>query len=295
MSGSISRLSGTISIDMETRSALDLKKCGVYRYSMDPSTDVWCIAWCLEGEGIQVWEPGDPFPEKIRAHAGRGGSFSAWNVQFERLIWKHVLVPRYGWPGLETEQWRCTQAEAMAYGLPASLEDAARSLGLDVQKDSKGKNLMLRMSRPRSEDTFGFVWWDEPERVERLKEYCRQDVKVERSIAEKIPRLSEQERKVWLLTHINDRGICLDQSLVKASLAGFTITGFGKRKDSKNTGGSVNTITNAPTLTEWINERFLCDGVSKDSVSKLLEEDLPRCCSSIETESRKRIEQHSKT
>ena len=46
---------------------------------------------------------------------------------------------------------------------------------------------MLRMSRPRSEDTFGFVWWDEPERVERLKEYCRQDVKVERSIAEKIP------------------------------------------------------------------------------------------------------------
>ena len=133
-----------------------------------------------------------------------------------KMIWKHILVPRYGWPGLETEQWRCTQAEAMAYGLPASLEDAARSLGLDVQKDSKGKNLMLRMSRPRSEDTFGFVWWDEPERVERLKEYCRQDVKVERSIAEKIPCLSEQERKVWLLDqHINDRGICLDQNLLK--------------------------------------------------------------------------------
>ena len=278
MSGSISRLSGTISIDMETRSALDLKKCGVYRYSMDPSTDVWCIAWCLEGEGIQVWEPGDPFPEKIRAHAGRGGSFSAWNAQFERLIWQQILEPKYGWSSLEIDQWRCTQGEAMAYGLPASLGDAAKALGLEMQKDSKGKNLMLRMSRPQSHEVSGYVWCGDLEKIQRLKDYCRQDVRVERSIAGKIPGLSEKEREVWLLDQrINDRGICLDQNLVESARTVVERSqASANEKIQRITGGSVNTITNAPTLTEWINERgFSCDGVSKDSVSKLLEEDLP--------------------
>jgi len=278
MSGSISRLSGTISIDLETRSSLELKKCGTYRYAMDPSTDVWCAAWCLGEQEIQVWEAGEPVPEAIVLHAEKGGTFSAWNAQFERLIWKHVLVPRYGWPGLKTDQWRCTQAEAMAYGLPASLEDAARSLGLDVQKDSKGKNLMLRMSRPRSEDTFGFVWWDDLERVERLKEYCRQDVKVERSIAGKIPRLSEQERKVWLLDQrINDRGICLDRRLAEASLAVVEqARASANEKMQQITCGSVVSVTNAPALTEWLYQRGIeCDGVAKESVSQLLEEKLP--------------------
>ena len=101
---------------------------------------------------------------------------------------------------------------------------------------------------------------------------------MERSIAGKIPRLTEQERQIWLLDQrINNRGICLDQSLVKASLAVVEQSrASANEKIQRITCGSVNTITNAPTLTEWINERgFSCDGVSKDSVSKLLEEDLP--------------------
>ena len=70
---------------------------------MGPSTDVWCAAWCLGEQEIQVWEAGEPVPEAIVLHAEKGGTFSAWNAQFERLIWKHVLVPRYGWPGLKTD------------------------------------------------------------------------------------------------------------------------------------------------------------------------------------------------
>ena len=121
----ITRLIETISIDLETFSVLELKKCGAYRYAIDSGTGVWCAAWCLGEHEIRVWERGEPVPEDIVLHAESGGSFSAWNAQFERLIWKHVLVPRYGWPELGVGQWRCTQAEAMAFGLPASLEDAA--------------------------------------------------------------------------------------------------------------------------------------------------------------------------
>ena len=35
-----SRPSDIVSIDIETRSSLELKKSGAYRYAMDPSTDV---------------------------------------------------------------------------------------------------------------------------------------------------------------------------------------------------------------------------------------------------------------
>ena len=274
----ITRLTETISIDLETFSVLELKRCGAYRYAIDSGTGVWCAAWCLGEHEIRVWEPGEPVPEAIVLHAESGGSFSAWNTQFERLIWKHVLVPRYGWPELGVGQWRCTQAEAMAFGLPASLEDAAKALGLVVQKDTKGKNLMLRMSRPRRRDENGTTWWDDPERVDGLKDYCCQDLKVERSIAEKIPRLPEQERQVWLLDQrINDRGICLDQNLVKASLAVVEQSrASANKKMHQITAGSVSSVTNAPALTEWLNHRGIeCDGVAKESVSHLLEKELP--------------------
>ena len=44
------------------------------------------LAWCLGEQEIQVWEVGQTVPEAIVLHAERGGTFSAWNVQFERLI-----------------------------------------------------------------------------------------------------------------------------------------------------------------------------------------------------------------
>ena len=65
----------TISVDLETRSALDLKKSGAYRYAMDPGTGVWCVAWCFGEQEIRVWEPGEPVPEKIVLYAGKGGVF----------------------------------------------------------------------------------------------------------------------------------------------------------------------------------------------------------------------------
>ena len=67
-----SRPSDIVSIDIETRSSLELKKSGAYRYAMNPSTDVWCAAWCLGEQEIQLWEVGQTVPESIVLHAERG-------------------------------------------------------------------------------------------------------------------------------------------------------------------------------------------------------------------------------
>ena len=49
-----------------------------------------------------------------------------------------------------------------------------------------GHRLMLRMARPRAIERTAVVWWDEPERVERLEAYCRQDVEVERALHQRL-------------------------------------------------------------------------------------------------------------
>ena len=76
-----SRSSGIVSIDIETRSSLELKKSGAYRYAMDSSTDVWCAAWCLGEQEIQVWEAGEPVPEAGYQHATENKNGCPENLQ----------------------------------------------------------------------------------------------------------------------------------------------------------------------------------------------------------------------
>ena len=85
-------------IDFETRSTVELKKTGVYVYAEHPTTDLWCACFAFDDGEIQTWRPGDPVPWNIFEHVISGGEVYAHNAAFERVIWHHILVPRYGWP-----------------------------------------------------------------------------------------------------------------------------------------------------------------------------------------------------
>ena len=50
--------------DYETRSTLDLKDAGAWRYSTRASTDVWCCAYAVDDGEIKVWEA-EPQLEQI--------------------------------------------------------------------------------------------------------------------------------------------------------------------------------------------------------------------------------------
>lgn len=229
-----------ISLDFETRSALDLKKTGAHRYAEDETTDVWCMAWAPWGAEPQLWLPGDPVPDWAF-----DAPLRAWNAPFERAIWAGVLVPRYGFPPADLERWTCTAAEARAMGLPASLDKAAKALRLPVEKDDAGHRLMMRMAKPRKTIDGLHTWWDDVERRNRLYAYCRQDVRVEQAVAGHVRRLSASERQVWLLDQrINDRGVGFDRELAEAASA------MAKRVDEQQgavlrelTGGTVVSTT----------------------------------------------------
>ena len=59
--------------DVETRSVSSLKQVGSHVYSCDPTTDFYCLAYCIVTDGtrgpIITWLPSDPVPADILAAA----------------------------------------------------------------------------------------------------------------------------------------------------------------------------------------------------------------------------------
>jgi DNA polymerase bacteriophage-type len=210
--------------DYETRSTLDLKCVGAWRYAADPTTDVWCAAYAVDDDPVKLWVPGDPVPpEFIEAANNPDWIVSAFNDHFERVVEKLILAPRYGWPLAPIERHRCSQAAALALALPAKLETVADVLALEHRKDKDGGRLMRQMSKPRKprkdEDPAGIYWLDDAERLARLYEYNKQDVATERALHRRIGGLIPSEQELWALdAQINERGIYIDRELLAAAI-----------------------------------------------------------------------------
>lgn len=149
-------------IDFETRSACSIKDCGSWRYSLDPTTEPMCLAFRLphwEEGRTALWHPAFPHigvaeadcPElrELFDWIAAGNLVEAHNAWFERGIWLNVMVPRFGWPEVGHEQWRCSAAKAAAYSLPRSLDKLTAALRLRVVKDMEGSKVMKKMAKPR--------------------------------------------------------------------------------------------------------------------------------------------------
>ncbi len=260
-------------IDFETRSPVDLRVAGVARYAEHPDTDVWCMAYETT-EGVKVWQREDvALPDELYTAIEQGGFLRAWNANFERTIWREIMVKRYGWPALPTDRFVCAMAMAAAASLPLSLDKAAIALRLREQKDLEGYKLMLRMSRPRSRNADGtYVWWDEPEKRARLSAYCAQDVRTEGEAWSKLPpSMNGRERKIWLMDQrINDRGIALDLPLIHA--AHRLIATVQPKLDAQLddlTGGIK--VTQVAQLKGWLEAQGLpMDSLNKAAVTEAL-------------------------
>jgi hypothetical protein len=245
--------------DYESRSALDLTKVGAWKYSTHPTTDIWCCNYAVDDGEIKLWIPGDPVPaEFIEAAQNPDWLAVAFNDQFERLIEKHVMSSRYGWPEIPVERHRCLQAAALALALPAKLDKVAAALHLDQQKDAAGHRLMLQMARPRKpradEDPKGVYWYDDAERLARLYAYGRQDIVTERALHRRIGFLPDEVQSRWLLdAQINDRGIFLDRALLDAAIKiATTLQRELDQEMAAVTAGAVATINQTQKLAAWL-------------------------------------------
>lgn len=200
-----------IFIDFETYSESDLRTRGGSRYFRHPSTEVLCMAYAIDDGPVKLWIPGYPFP----LGDIREAVMHAHNASFERGIWEHVCVKRYGWPPVRVGQWQCTAVRCAALALPRSLADAAKALGLDAQKDMVGKQVMMRLCKPKN----GVRPEATAEDLETLYAYCVQDVETERAIyAATLPLLGSEQELYVADQLVNDVGIPIDRQLAEAAV-----------------------------------------------------------------------------
>lgn len=270
-------------IDIETRSACDLKKAGAHRYAQDPTTQIILGAYRFDDGPIQQWLGPTP-PDEVIDHLVRGGKMVGHNQQFERVcLSERVIyrmptlpgeVPKVARLKIKPEQQDCTMARGLALGLPASLETMGSALGAPVQKDKDGHRLMLKMCKPRGRDADEqYVWWDDLADRKRLGDYCVQDVAAECAIDALLPALSQRERRVWELDQrINDRGFAIDVPLVRRALAAVdAATKKADREIWKLTNGAVNRCTEAAKIISWVSAQGVpCDSVAKGEIEDLV-------------------------
>lgn len=258
-----------IFIDFETRSACDLKACGLDVYARHPTTDVLCVGYAEDSSPAACLRPNE-------LEYKPWGRFVAHNAPFELAIWNHVLVPKYGWQPIKPENFECSMAMAYAMGLPGSLEAAGAAVGLQVQKDMTGHRLMMQMAKPKDFAADGsIIWWEGEDRLFRLMEYCCRDVEAQRELYHRLLPLSDAEREVWLLDQeINNRGVQVDLPAVEAAIAAVQEeTDLLNARMRKLTNGMVGACSAVSQIADWLKFRGVqTPGLSKADVIALLDE-----------------------
>ena len=149
-----------IVIDFETRSPVDIKKCGAYKYAQHPDTDVTmlCILDVSDKSKVRVWicrnfrhlydtEVSD---EELDDIIQSSKKIIAHNCPFERAIWKYIMVDRYGFKPMDVSKTVDTAVMCSMVGLPRQLEKASEIIAPEgSEKDMEGSKIMKRFMAPK--------------------------------------------------------------------------------------------------------------------------------------------------
>jgi DNA polymerase len=261
-------------IDFETRSFADLKRVGAYAYSVHPTTEVLCMAWAIEDDEVELWTPGDAKPTELLLHISNDRLVEAHNAFFERCIWENIVEPSMGWNHVFPKQWRCSAAKAAALAMPRDLDRAASAMGIDERKDKEGNKIMMKLCKP-FKDAFRE---GTPEELDRLYEYCRQDVRTERALSRALPDLPPQEQKIWFMDQaVNARGAAVDLPMLEGALIASEDAKIRLNSElAVATEGEISKATQRAAVLAWVNGHEAMDppmaNTQGTTVDRVLEE-----------------------
>lgn len=275
-----------LSIDIETRSSVDIGKAGLYKYAQSPDFCILLFAFQEDGNPVEVVDlaQGEEIPEHaVRMLADPDVTKHAYNAAFE---WYCLNRAGYQTP---LEQWRCTMAHGLYCGYTAGLDATGKAIGLpqDKQKLAAGKALIRYFCVPcRPTKTNGNRTWNQPwhakEKWELFKEYNRQDVVTERAILNRLEQfpMPEAEQKQWQMDVLmNAFGVRVDTELIKGALYIDAVSTQELTEEAVRITGLGNPNSGAQ-LVPWLNtqcgrERF--QDIQKATVADALDhrEDYP--------------------
>ena len=215
-----------LSIDIETKSSVDIGKAGAYKYAQSPDFEILLFAYSLNDAPVRVIDlaNGEEIPMIARL------------ALMDPAVTKHAYNAAFEWyclnrAGYETplEQWKCTMAHGLYCGYTAGLDATGKAIGLpqEKQKLAVGKALIRYFCTPcRPTKANGGRTWNlpehAPEKWELFKEYCGQDVVTEKAIMRRLEQfpMPEEEERLWQMdVRMNAYGVRVDTSLIGGALS----------------------------------------------------------------------------
>ena len=266
-----------LSIDIETRSSIEIGKAGLYRYAQSPDFEIILFAYQMDDAPVEIVDlaQGERIPEWIvEALQSAGFIKHAYNAAFE---WYCLNRAGYRTP---LAQWRCTMAHSLYCGYPAGLEATGKAVGLpqDKQKLAAGKALIRYFCVPcKPTKNNGNRTWNlpkhAPEKWELFKEYCRQDVVAEHNILrrlEQFPMPGEEERLWQMDVRMNAFGVRVDEELTDGALYIDERSRQGLMGEAMGITG-IDNPNSTVQLMEWLEKNGTeTDNLRKATVTDLL-------------------------
>ena len=286
----------TLSIDIESFSDRDLKKCGVYKYSESPAAELLLFGYSINNGPVEVIDvaQGEEIPEYILSALSDDSIIKwAYNASFERVflsIWLKRHYPQYfksyGSSDdslgnyLNPSSWRCSMVWGAYMGLPLSLKGVGAVLKLDEQKMSEGSDLIryfcvpCKPTKSNGERTRNLPC-HAPDKWKIFKVYNKRDVEVELAIKEKLKKFPVPDF-VWDEYHIdqeiNDRGIGIDMQLVNNAIA-FDEISKGTISEQMKNMTNLDNPNSVSQMKSWLSDQGLeTDTLGKKAVNELMKE-----------------------
>lgn len=280
-----------LSIDIETRSSVDIAKAGAYKYAQSPDFQILLFAYQFGEDPVEIidFTDGETLPkELVSALKNPKVIKHAYNAAFEWYCLNRA--------GFETpiDQWRCTMVHGLYCGYTAGLDATGKVIGLpqDKQKLATGKALIryfcvpCKPTRSNGNRTWNQPWHD-PEKWKLFKEYCRQDVVTEHAILTRLKQfpMPEKEQKQWQMDILmNAYGVRVDTELIEGALYIDGISTQELTDEAIRLTGLLNP-NSATQLVPWLNEHSrkqetdpdVFQDIQKATVTEALEKpgDLP--------------------
>lgn len=274
-----------LSIDIETKSSVDIGKAGLYRYAQSEDFEVLLFAYQMDDGEVELVDlaQGEQIPENVQL------------MLKDVAVVKHAYNAAFEWyclnrAGYETplEQWRCTMIHGLYCGYTAGLDATGKAIGLpqDKQKLTTGKALIRYFCVPcKPTKSNGNRTWNlprhAPEKWELFKGYCKQDVVTEHAILKRLNYfpVPEEEQELWQQDiRMNAFGVRVDSKLIEGALTIDGVSSAELTEEAINITGLQNPNSTAQ-LKVWV-EKELSDsleadvelpGLRKEDVSMLLE------------------------
>jgi DNA polymerase bacteriophage-type len=271
-----------LSIDIETRSSVDLSKAGLYKYAQSPDFGILLFAYQLDDKPVNILDftKNENLPIIIlRALSDPKVIKHAYNAAFEWYCLNRV--------GYETpiEQWRCTMAHGLYCGYTAGLDATGKAIGLpqDKQKMTVGKALIRYFCTPckPTKANGGRIWnqpWHDKVKWELFKDYCKQDVVTEHAILKRLDLfpMPEAEEQLWRMDVLmNAYGVRVDTALIEGALHLDAIS-TQKLTDEAISLTGLQNPNSQQQLLQWIRDNGAeADNLQKATVTELLNRDNP--------------------